>query len=149
MKCKNIEIKRATPELLRTEVMEQIIPPNLLNNLSKRLSEGIIMNLIICDTVPVGLVGLMDLQGNELKAIIHEDYRRNGYSFEACIKTINEGFNEHSLQKISAKTLENTLSHKLAEKLGFSNVAINQCGKLAFVDVCLSKNDWQSNAIYN
>ncbi len=143
-----MELKRATPELLQASVMQQIIPSEMLPDLLNRLSEGIIMNVIIIDNIPVGLIGLMDLHGNELMAVIHQNHRRKGLVFEGCIKTINEGFTELSLPYLQAKAIVNSPGHKLATKLGYKDVSINQVDKYVEVNLKLSRDNWQKKSIY-
>jgi hypothetical protein len=143
-----MELKRATPELLQASVMQQIIPSEILPDLLNRLSEGIIMNIIIIDNIPVGLIGLMDLHGNELMAVIHQNHRRKGLVFEGCIKTINEGFTELSLPYLQAKAIVNSPGHNLATKLGYKDVSINQVDKYVEVNLKLSRDNWQKKSIY-
>ena len=143
-----MELKRATPELLQASVMQQIIPSEMLPDLLNRLSEGIIMNVIIIDNIPVGLIGLMDLHGNELMAVIHQNHRRKGLVFEGCIKTINEGFTELSLPYLQAKAIVNSPGHNLATKLGYKDVSINQVDKYLEVNLKLSRDNWQKKSIF-
>lgn len=56
----------------------------------------------------------MDLHGNELMAVIHQNHGKKGYVFEGCINTINECFTELSLPYPQAKSILNSLGHKLA-----------------------------------
>jgi hypothetical protein len=114
-----MEVQKANRELLVSPIMGKIVPASILDLLIQRLSEGALMNVIICDSVPVGFVTLIDLATNELMTVIHQDYRRKGYVFKACIQTINESFHDLGLKHVTVKTLTNSPSFFLAKKLGF------------------------------
>src|ERR1700741_3086556 len=105
-----MRIEKATRQLLNTEIIRQIIPSQYMDLLLQRLSEGALMNLIVCDEVPVGFVTLIDVKTGELMTVMHQDYRRKGFVFQACIKTINESFEEFDLKEIMVKTQNKSAS---------------------------------------
>lgn len=117
-----MELKRATPALLRSPIIRQIIKDEIIEDLLKRLQEGIIMNIIVINNVPVGFVALTGADANNLMAVIHQDHRKNGYVFAACQTTIQQGFTELSLPVIRASVIKGQASHHLALKLGLKEV---------------------------
>lgn len=142
-----MELRRATPELLQALVAQRIIQIEMLPDLLNRLNEGIIMNVIIVENTPVGFIGLMDLYGNELMAVIHQNHRRNGHVYRGCIETINQGFTELSLPYLQAKAILNSPGHKLATKLGYVDVSQIKGDKFVEVNLKLLRNDWKTNTI--
>lgn len=132
-----MEIKRATPELLETPIIGQIVPAEIRNDLMARLREGIIMNMIVVDELPVGFVALTGALVNNLMAVIHQDFRGNGYVFETCIQTIAEGFEELNLTEINATVIQNSPSHQLALKLGMNEQRIDRSADMIEVHLTI------------
>lgn len=132
-----MEIKRATPELLETPIICQIVPPEIRNDLMARLREGIIMNIIVVDELPVGFVALTGALVNNLMAVIHQDFRGKGYVFETCIQTITEGFEEFNLTEINASVIQNSPSHQLALKLGMNEQRIDRSADMIEVHLTI------------
>lgn len=77
----------------------------------------------------IGMINIydMDYKNNKCKLgfWVGEQYRRRGYTFEACIAIMDHFYNKLKMHKISATSLqENTASNELLKKLGFSILGI-------------------------
>jgi [ribosomal protein S5]-alanine N-acetyltransferase len=76
----------------------------------------------------IGMINLYDIDYNSRKCKIGywigQNYRRRGYTEEACRAIINYAFKKMKMNKISATTLtDNVYSNKLLKKLGFKKLA--------------------------
>jgi RimJ/RimL family protein N-acetyltransferase len=135
-----MEIIRATPELIETPIIQQILPIENRTDLIDRIQEGIIMNMIVEDGVPVGFVGLTGEFGNNLMAVIHQDFRRRGYVYETCLQTITEGFEDSGINEINASVVQNSPSHQLAIKLGLIEQRIERTSQMTEVYLSIRIN---------
>ena len=141
-------IKRATVSLLKEALSQSIITKEMLPDLIIKLEENYIMNIILVDNIPIGFIGLMNGYCNELMCVVNHNYRRMGYAFTGCIKTINDGFDELTLPFIEAKTIENSPSQKLATKLGFVSKNVIPNSGINEITWNLSRQNWSTNIIY-
>lgn len=79
--------------------------------------------IIECDDIPVGVIGLINIdkcKGEYYITLGESDYKRKGISYTASQKLINYGFSKLGLNKIwLCVDADNIAARNLYEKLGF------------------------------
>ena len=86
--------------------------------------------IIECDNHPVGIIGLLEIDGNQAEYYItlgEESYKGKGIAKNASIQLLNKAFFEYQLNQVVLYTeCENILAQKLFERLGFKKVGIEK-----------------------
>ena len=81
--------------------------------------------VILYDDIPVGLIGLLNINVNDKKAEFYismgeTQYKNKGIATEACKQLISYAFDDLNLHKLYLNTdAKNKIAHKLFEKVGF------------------------------
>ena len=127
------------PHPLTLEKAEKMIKRMIEQGKSKRRRHCELAITLKEEKKVIGMVNLYDIDYNSWKCKlgywIGEDYRRCGYTEEACRAIIRFAFKKLKMHKIAATTLiDNYSSNKLLKKLGFKKLAISKhdrciCGK--------------------
>lgn len=141
-----MRLEIATPELLNSEYIKQIIPIQMIEYFISCLSDGIIINMIVEKETnkSIGFIALVGDDKNELMAFVHQDFKRNGYALNASLETIKQGFEKNNLTEIKAVARVNSSGHLLAKKVGLLDQKISADGNE--IELLLPRNVWESNS---
>jgi len=119
------------PHPLTVEKAEKMIKRMIEQSKSKRRRHCELAITLKGEKKVVGMVNLYDIDYNSRKCKIGywigKEYRRKGYTEEACKAIIQSAFKKLKMHKISATTLtDNYSSNKLLKKLGFKRLATSK-----------------------
>jgi RimJ/RimL family protein N-acetyltransferase len=116
------EIKTATSELLKSELLKLAIPNNkIIDYFIDSQSDGSIINCIIENKTVIGFCSLIHTD-NSIMTFIHSDYQNKGFGHQLKLHTIKEAFRNPKIENINATAMIGRPGSKGLKKLGFTEI---------------------------
>lgn len=116
------EVKRATKELLNSQLLAESLNPQLIELFIYNQSLGSIVNCILLDDMAVGYC-LYSIKNNSLSININSRFQNQGLGYILGTKTVQDVFNKNKSEKIEITTLIGRPSNALALKMGFKEIS--------------------------